>query len=69
LEIYHFLEEKIIIGFDNERVAQKMLSMGFMVGNKITILRKAPFSKVFYVKIDGINIALRNNELAAVKVA
>jgi Fe2+ transport system protein FeoA len=64
-----FWQNGIIIGFSDEKIAQKLLSMGIMLGNQIKLIRKSPFGGVFYVKIDGVNIALRENELKGIEVA
>jgi Fe2+ transport system protein FeoA len=63
-----YRQQGIIIGFSDENIAKKLLSMGFMLGNQITIVRKAPLGNVFYAKIDGINIALRDNEMKGIVV-
>jgi Fe2+ transport system protein FeoA len=63
-----YTQQGIIIGFSDENIAKKLLSMGFMLGNQITIIRKAPLGNVFYAKIDGINIALRDNEMKGIEV-
>ena len=64
-----YSQQGIIIGFLDEIIARKLLSMGVMLGNQITIVRKAPLGSVFYAKIDGINIALRENEMKGIEVA
>ena len=64
-----YSQQGIIIGFLDEIIARKLLSMGVMLGNQITIVRKAPLGNVFYTKIDGINIALRENEMKGIEVA
>ncbi|MCB0654791.1 MAG: ferrous iron transport protein A [Saprospiraceae bacterium] len=41
----------------------KLMAMGVLPGSKVDILRKAPFGKVYYVKVDGQRLALRQDEL------
>lgn len=61
-------ETAMIVRFDDERVASKLTSMGMMPGSDIQIVRKAPFGGGFYVKIDGVNMALRASEISKIVV-
>jgi len=55
-----------VTGFKNQQVASKLLSVGILPGSQLQVIRKAPNGFVFYTKVDGISIALRQNELDAI---
>ncbi len=55
-----------VTGFKNQQVASKLLSVGILPGSQLQIIRKAPNGYVFYIKVDEISIALRQNELDAI---
>ncbi len=41
----------------------KLMAMGILPGSQVDILRKGPWGKVYYIKVDGQNMALRQQEL------
>lgn len=53
-------------GFKDQQVASKLLSVGILPGSQLQIIRKAPSGFVFFIKVDGISIALRQNELESI---
>ena len=55
-----------IKGYTNERIAAKLISMGFLPGNQLQLIRKAPFGGAFYVKSGSYVIALREKEAACI---
>ncbi len=55
-----------VTGFKNQQVASKLLSVGILPGSQLQIIRKAPNGFVYYIKVDEISIALRQNELDAI---
>ena len=58
----------MIVRYNDEKVAGKLISMGMMPGSKILMIRKAPFGGGYYVRIDGVNLALRENEVKSIVV-
>jgi ferrous iron transport protein A len=63
-----FRKKTTILRFLEEHLEKKLLSMGIMPGSSVEVLRKAPFGGAFYVKIDGLILALRNNEASSIEV-
>lgn len=61
-------DSAMIVRFDDEKVARKLTSMGMMPGSMLQMVRKSPFGGGFYVKIDGLSIALRANEINKIVV-
>jgi len=51
-----------IASFTNEIAAGKLLTMGFLPGSKVKVVRIAPFQGGIYVQVDGSNMALRVKE-------
>jgi len=54
------------MGFKNQQVASKLLSVGILPGSTLQVIRKAPGGFVFFLKVDGVSIALRQNELESI---
>ncbi len=61
-------EKAMIVRYSDEKVAGKLISMGMMPGSQFIIIRKAPFGGGYYVMIDGVNLALRENEVKSIVV-
>lgn len=55
-------ERAIIDGFNDYEIEVKLLELGCFPGSQITFLRAAPFHGPYYLKINGINFALRRTE-------
>lgn len=51
-----------IANFTDEIAAGKLLTMGFLPGSKVKVVRIAPFQGGIYVQVDGSNMALRVQE-------
>lgn len=63
-------QSAIIVGFYDDVVAMKLNSMGVLLNANITVIRKAPFGKTFYVKINQHQmLALRLEEMQQIKIA
>lgn len=58
----------VIERFTNENLACKLLDIGVRPGSVLRIVRKAPFGRSWYVKIDRHCIALRKQELACILI-
>lgn len=42
----------------------KLTAMGVLPGAKIEMVRMAPFGQAYYIKVDGVRLALRAEEAA-----
>ena len=62
-------ETRSIIGFTNDQVASKLMAMGILPGNLLRVVRIAPMSGGYYLKVNGQNFALRKSEAASIVVA
>ncbi|MEY3243149.1 MAG: hypothetical protein RIR11_4588 [Bacteroidota bacterium] len=50
------------VSFTDPELACKLTAMGVLPGAMIEMVRKAPFGDAFYVKVDGVRLALRTEE-------
>ncbi|OUW73598.1 MAG: ferrous iron transport protein A [Flavobacteriaceae bacterium TMED208] len=44
---------------DTDKLPLKLIEMGCLQGNIISIVQKAPFNDPLYIKIDGSHLAIR----------
>ncbi|MGB0864353.1 MAG: FeoA family protein [Saprospiraceae bacterium] len=58
-----------ILGFTDELISSRLLTMGILPGSQIELIRKAPLRGGFYIKFDNQRIALRSIEAASILVA
>ena len=61
-------ESAIITGFKDSRIYLKLLEMGFIPGEKISIDKIAPLGCPLSIQVAGYNISIRKNEAASVMV-
>ncbi len=61
-------ERRKVLSFSNEFFAGRFIAMGILPGSELIMVRKAPFSGGIYIKVDGHNIALRNEEASTIIV-
>jgi ferrous iron transport protein A len=54
--------------FSDERAASRLMSMGVLPGSVIELVRRAPFGGGWYVKVDGLLLALRDREVNCILV-
>ena len=54
------------LAFSDPALAGKLTAMGVLPGTRIEMVRTAPFGKTYYVKVDGIRLALREEEAASI---
>jgi Fe2+ transport system protein FeoA len=54
------------IAFTDAMLAGKLAAMGIRPGTLIQMVRSAPFGNTYYVKIEGIRLALRQEEAASI---
>ncbi len=55
-----------IVRFTREDVAGKMVMMGILPGSEVRIVRIAPFKGGYYLKIDGMSMAVRQQEAGSI---
>lgn len=56
------------LSFDDPALAGKLTAMGLLPGTLIEMVRTAPFGNAYYIKADGIRLALRKEEAASILV-
>lgn len=56
------------IAFSSPELACKLTSMGVLPGANIQVIRSSPFGNTFYIKVDGVRLALREAEAANILV-
>jgi ferrous iron transport protein A len=54
------------IAFENPALAGKLTSMGLLPGSLVELIRRAPFGHAYYIKADGVRLALREEEAASI---
>lgn len=54
------------IAFADPQLASKLTAMGLRPGTLIELVRMAPFGNAYYIKVDGIRLALREEEAASI---
>lgn len=59
-------ESAVVEQFKDESLSCKLLTMGILPDAKITMVRKAPFGGAYYLKLNGLNVAVRENEAASI---
>ncbi len=52
-------QSAIIDQFETEKLPLKLIEMGCLPGNEITLLHRAPFKDPIYLKIDQSHLAIR----------
>lgn len=56
------------IAFADPFLAGKLTAMGLRPGTLIEMVRMAPFGNAYYIKVDGIRLALREEEAASIQL-
>lgn len=54
------------LSFEDPALAGKLTAMGLLPGTLIEMVRAAPFGQAYYIKADGIRLALREEEAASI---
>jgi len=63
-------ESAIIIGFTDDVIAMKLISMGVLPQAQVVLVRKAPFGKTFYIKVQDRQVmAIRKEEAKHIQIA
>ena len=52
----------MIVQFSDAVIANRLMSMGVLLGSKIKVIRKAPFKGGIYIRVDGQNMIMREKE-------
>ncbi|WP_417884706.1 FeoA family protein [Zunongwangia sp.] len=61
-------ESGIIKNFSAERVPLKLLEMGCLPGNEVTMVQIAPFRDPMYLNINGSHLALRRETALEIEI-
>lgn len=61
-------EEAIIVDVSSAEIPLKLLEMGCLPGNTVTLLQVAPFKDPMYVNISGTHLALRKETAAHILI-
>jgi Fe2+ transport system protein FeoA len=59
-------ESALTLAFTDPALAGKLTAMGVLPGVRIELVRPAPFGQAYYVKVDGVRLALREEEAASI---
>lgn len=59
-------ESALALAFNDPVLAGKLTAMGVLPGATIELVRPAPFGNAYYIKVDGIRLALREEEAASI---
>jgi ferrous iron transport protein A len=59
-------ESACAIAVGDAELERKLTAMGIRQGTRIEMVRQAPFGDAYYVKADGIRLALRREEAASI---
>jgi ferrous iron transport protein A len=54
------------IAFENSALAGKLTAMGLLPGSMVEMVSVAPFGQAYYIKADGVRLALREEEAASI---
>ncbi|MDX1463735.1 MAG: FeoA family protein [Marinirhabdus sp.] len=61
-------QRAIIKSFEVENVPLKLLEMGCLPGNEVTLVQQAPFRDPLYLNINGSHLAIRNETAALIEI-
>ena len=59
-------EEGVLLRFDDERLAVKLMAMGVLPGSRLRVIRKNASGKTLYIQIDQMHLAIRKTEAACI---
>lgn len=60
------MESGKTIAISNPTLATRLTAMGVLPGATVQMVRKAPFGKAYYIKVEGIRLALRQDEAESI---
>lgn len=61
-------ESALTLAFSDPALAGKLTAMGVLPGAQIEMIRSAPFGQAYYIKVDGVRLALRAEEAATIMI-
>ena len=61
-------KEAIIVSFSDDDIKLKLLEMGCLPGEKISVVRLAPLGDPIAVSVSGYLLSMRRDEAASVEV-
>lgn len=61
-------ERAIIKSFEIEKVPLKLLEMGCLPGNEVSIVQQAPFRDPLYLNINGSHLAIRKETASLIEI-
>lgn len=56
------------LSFQDPALAGRLTAMGVLPGTLIEMVRSAPFGSAYYIKADGIRLALREEEASSILI-
>jgi len=56
----------VLIRYEDQAIAQRLISMGMMPGKKVHLVRSAPFNGAYYLKVDNHRIVVRDFEAQSI---
>lgn len=59
-------EEGILLHFEDEQLAVKLMAMGVLPGSRLRMVRKNSSGKTLYVRVDQMHLAIRKSEAACI---
>jgi ferrous iron transport protein A len=57
-----------IKSFENDEIILKLMEMGCLPEEEITVLKKAPFGDPIYIMVSGYSLSLRADEAEKINV-
>ena len=64
----HKGERALIKGFSVDLVPLKLLEMGCLPGNEVTLVQMAPFRDPLYLNINGSHLAIRKETAIQIEI-
>ncbi|MBK7406815.1 MAG: ferrous iron transport protein A [Saprospirales bacterium] len=55
-------EEGILLRFEDERLAVKLMAMGVLPGSRLQVIRKNGSGNTLYIRVDQMHLAIRKTE-------
>lgn len=61
-------QRAVIKSFSVELVPMKLLEMGCLPGNEVTLVQQAPFKDPLYLNINGCHLAIRKETAERIEI-
>jgi len=61
-------EKGIITQFSTEHIPLKLLEMGCLPGNEVSLVQLAPFRDPLYININGSHLAIRKETASQIEI-